>query len=77
MTASIWQRRRQLESARRNAVRIAMADYDKDYYAKLNELREECGSNEGHTMQFTHVGPLGNPWFACSKCGKTEVKELA
>lgn len=74
---SIWQRRLALENARRKAMRAAMAEYDKKHNADMMALREECGATDGHTMQFTHTGPLGNPWFCCSKCGKTEVKELA
>lgn len=75
MSESIWVRRRKLEDARRKVVRAAMAEYDKEHYAKLRCLREECGATDGHTMQFTHLGPLGNPWFCCSKCGATEVKD--
>lgn len=71
---AIAQKRRDLEAARREFVRKAVAEYDKKHYAALRELHEAC-SRFGHNWHFTHVGPVGHAWFSCSICGATEARE--
>ena len=68
----ISQARFELERARREKLREMMAEYDKDYFAKLKVLHEQCGTL-GHNWRFTHLGPLGHPWFSCTVCSKSRV----
>lgn len=71
---TIWARRGELERERREFMRQAMAEFDRVHYVKLRALQEECGG-AGHSWRFTHVGPLGNPWFTCTACRKSEARE--
>lgn len=71
--STIWQRRHALDKERRDAVRVAMAEYDKLHNEKRRMLIAECGQ-EGHLDHFTHIGPLGSPWFTCNKCGRSRVE---
>lgn len=72
--ASIWQRRSLLDKERREFMQKAMADFDVGHRQRMRALQQECG-NAGHNWRFTHLGPLGNPWFACSYCHKSEARD--
>jgi hypothetical protein len=52
-----------------------MEDYDKEYYAKMQVLREECAAL-GHNFKFLHFGPLGNPWYYCTYCNQSKVDPI-
>ena len=52
-----------------------MEEYDKTYYARMKEIREECGKL-GHNFRFSHLGPLGNPWSYCTYCGASKVEGI-
>jgi hypothetical protein len=55
---------------RRDKMRELMDPYDRDvYYPEIQELTRRCGEI-GHKFQFSHLGPLGDPWFRCSACDK-------
>lgn len=62
---------RELERARREYQREVMAEYDKEHYRKLAALRAQCD----HQWHFSHLGPINHPWFYCSVCGKSEMRE--
>lgn len=65
---------RLLEKERRDAVRAAMSNFDKMYYnPKRAELQLAC-AEVGHNWQFTHAGPLGDPWFSCTVCHLSECR---
>ena len=66
-----------VEQQRREAMRELMRDFEKNYYyPKLKTLREAC-DKLGHKWAFTHLGPLGDPWFSCLVCraAKCETTE--
>jgi hypothetical protein len=71
--STIWERRDALQKERRDFQKKAMADFDRGYYRRLKVIQDECGL-EGHNWNFTHLGPLGHPWFSCGKCHKSEVR---
>jgi hypothetical protein len=73
---SIWERRGEVERDRRKKMTEVMRDYDEQVYRPaMKALREEYAtSDEGHSWRFTDVGPLGDPWFHCNKCGTSEVR---
>jgi hypothetical protein len=56
--SEIGQKVRELEKARRDAMKV---------------LRAECGKI-GHNWRFTNLGPLGHPWFHCTICGASRVE---
>jgi hypothetical protein len=65
---------RGVEKERRDAMRELMRDFDKSYYyPNLKDMREACG-RLGHKWRFTHLGPLGDPWFCCGVCHATECR---
>ena len=75
MADTIWRRRGLLDKERREFMRDAMREFDEQHNKKLRALMDECGASEtGHNWRFTHLGPLSDPWFACSVCGKTKVE---
>lgn len=68
---SIWHRRGEIDRARRKKMEEAMREYDEQvYYPARKELIADCAA-EGHSWQFTHVGPAGGWWFTCNKCNFT------
>jgi hypothetical protein len=70
---TVWQRRGALDKARREFMRNAMAEFDKTHYAAMRELQDEC-KESGHNWRFTHLGPLGDPWFSCTLCHASECR---
>jgi len=63
-----------LEKERREAMRELMRDFDEHYYRpNIKDAREACG-RIGHAWRFTHLGPLGDPWFCCGVCHATECR---
>lgn len=68
----IWTRRHALDKTRREHIREVMKDYDILHYVAVRELQEQCEAL-GHKWKFTNLGPLGDPWFHCSSCGKSRV----
>jgi len=64
---TIWERRSLLDKERRDFMKKAMADFDVGHYQRMRALQQECGI-AGHHWRFTHLGPVGHPWFACSYC---------
>lgn len=54
-------------------VREVMAEYDRVAQAERRILQAECEAL-GHQWRFTHLGPLGDPWFICTCCEKTNVE---
>lgn len=59
--------RRDMEHARREKVREAMADYDKVHDASLQKLYDACG-RIGHHWQPMDFGTSEDPVF-CRICG--------
>lgn len=70
MSSEIWRERAELDKARREFMRQAMAEYDKAHYEKLRALQERCE----HKWRFTDFGSFGEPWYSCSLCHKTRVE---
>jgi hypothetical protein len=65
---------REIEKARRDIMRERMRDFDHGYYyPNLKDMREACG-RLGHKWRFTHLGPLGDPWFCCDVCHVTKCR---
>jgi hypothetical protein len=65
---------RGIERERREAMRDLMRDFDENYYyPNLKDMREAC-ARLGHKWQFTHLGPLGDPWFTCCVCHAAECR---
>jgi hypothetical protein len=73
MTNSIWERRAMLDKERRKFMQEVMHEFDIAHYKKLQTLQEECAVI-GHNMRFTHLGPLGDPWYSCTMCHKSHVE---
>ena len=71
--SDIWTRRNRLDKERRDHMKLVMAEFDKEHYKKLRSLQDEC-SAIGHNLKFTGTGPLGDPWFVCTICGKSIVE---
>jgi hypothetical protein len=71
---TIWERRGLLDKERRDFMKKAMADFDVGHYRRVRALQQECGI-AGHHWRFTHLGPVGHPWFACSHCHKSEARD--
>ena len=71
---TIWEKRHALEKERREFIRKATAEFDTIWYAKKRELHKECAETVGHKWIFSHLGPLNDPWFYCSRCGLSKVK---
>ncbi len=71
----IWRMRGALDKARREHMRAVMADYDKEHYAQMKQLREACERLTGHAFRFSHCGPLGHPWSYCTHCGASKVDQ--
>jgi len=76
MSTEIWRERGELDRARREFMKQAMAEYDKTHYEKLRALQARC-SHENE--RFTHFGPFGNPWLMCTSChrSRTEIETEA
>jgi transposase len=72
----INKQRRLLEKERREVTKKLMEEYDKTYYARMKEIREECGKL-GHNFLFSHFGPVGHPWSYCTYCGASKVEGIA
>lgn len=71
---SIWREYREIQDARRKEASRRMHEYDTIiFYPALKELRKRC-AEEGHAWEFTNLGPLGDPWFSCCKCGAAECR---
>ncbi len=68
---SIGRQIRQLEAERREYQRTAMAEFDRVYHAKRAALQQLC--THPH-WKFTHLGPLGDPWYVCPICARTRVE---
>lgn len=67
----IWQRRSELDKARRDFMKTAMAEFDKEHGAKLRALQEECTHpNE----RFTNAGPVRGLWYVCTHCQKVRYE---
>jgi hypothetical protein len=67
----INQMRWDIDKARINKMKEAMADYDRDvYYPALKELYTLCH----HNWNFLDTNPIGYPIFKCAACGKTEIR---
>jgi hypothetical protein len=65
---------RGIEKERRDVMRELMRDFDQSYYCpNLKDMRDACG-RIGHKWQFTHNGPLGDPWFLCGVCHAHECR---
>lgn len=63
-----------LKKERREFQANAMRDFDDNHYdPKMKELRSACG-DIGHNWQFSHLGPLSDPWFYCSVCGASKCE---
>lgn len=63
---------RRLEKERRDKMTELMTEYDETvYYPQLKALREKCT----HNWRFTHLGPLSHPWFSCTICRKSEMRD--
>lgn len=72
---AIWDGVHGLEKARREEVARLLREYDATVHRPaLKALREQCAAL-GHNMSFTHLGPLGDPWYACHTCGTTECRK--
>lgn len=63
---------RQLETSRREFMANAMHDFDVKQRIRLNKLRALCRSI-GHKWRFTHLGPLGDPWYNCTICHSSKT----
>lgn len=71
---AIWNEHHLLTKARREEAARVMAEYDKKvHWPALKALRARCAAL-GHNWQFTHTGPLGDPWFSCHTCGASECR---
>lgn len=71
---AIWNEQHLLTKARREEMARVMAEYDKTvYHPARRALQARCAAI-GHNMQFTHTGPLGDPWFSCHTCGASECR---
>ncbi|WP_129448159.1 hypothetical protein [Methylibium sp. Pch-M] len=64
----------ELERERREFMREAMRTFDQGHYQRLRELQEGCG-RLGHKWRFTHLGPLGSPWYCCGVCHASECRK--
>ena len=65
---------RGIEKERRDAMRELMRDFDQSYYyPNLKDMRKACG-RLGHKWNFTHLGPLSDPWFSCGVCHASECR---
>ena len=69
----ISNRKYELDKARREHMREIAKDYDILHYEAVRKLQAQCGEI-GHNFTFTHLGPLGDPWFHCTACGKSKVQ---
>lgn len=66
-----------VERERRREMDLRLAEFDEGYYRpSLLAIQEACGKI-GHTLSFSNLGPLGDPWFFCVSCSKTEVRPSA
>ena len=72
--SDVWLKRNALDKERRTFMRVAMADFDKTYRIKVRELQQECEQDGGHSWTFDTCGPLGDPWFTCSRCYARKVE---
>jgi hypothetical protein len=50
-----------------------MKPFDEQQRPARKALQDECGLS-GHNMRFTHLGPLGDPWFSCTLCHLSKVE---
>lgn len=71
MADSIWSRKQDIESARREKMKEMMDEYDKTvYYPALKALREECVATHGsHSKTTYHDNGFGWEWWYCGRCG--------
>lgn len=66
---TIWERKHQIEKARREKMKEVMDEYDRTvYYPARKQLIEEC-EKEGHSGGKYHDNGFGWSWFYCGKCG--------
>lgn len=72
----ICKRRFDLDRERSQFMKETMRSFDKEHYKKKGELQDECGQHTGHNFLFSHLGPLNNPWYYCSYCGKASAESV-
>ncbi len=65
--AEILEARRQLTSLRLKYQKEVMQAYDKEYYAELRKLQEECGKI-GHSKGYYYDNGIGTAWYRCPTC---------
>lgn len=71
---SIWERRGEIDRDRRKKMEEVMREYDEQVYRPARKaLVDECAA-EGHNWRFSDLGPLGDPWFRCTKCATAECR---
>jgi hypothetical protein len=71
---SIWNEKYRIEKARREKLKEAMDEYDRDiYYPSKKELYARCEKETGHNWTFTGTNPIGCPIFNCSTCGGCKI----
>lgn len=65
---------RGIEKERREAMSALMRDFDDNYYYPNLKVMHEACAKIGHRWRFTHLGPLGDPWFRCGTCYASECR---
>lgn len=73
-STEIWKERHRLDQERREAMRVLMADFDKQHFAKVRAMQERCAAI-GHVRGTFHDNGLGWTWYYCNQCGASFDKE--
>ncbi len=71
--STIRSRMYEIEKEERTLKEKLFEPYREIFFNRKKILRLEC-EEEGHNFRFSNLGPLGHPWFHCTKCGSSKVE---